>query len=91
MLCRGMWQLWLMQESKQQCSTSMDHHGHQPCFVCIMQLENSAEQLEHYRKLSAEFQEKFMKERNVRRKLHEQLQVLKGNIRVMCRYVTASR
>ncbi|KAF6259988.1 P-loop containing nucleoside triphosphate hydrolase protein [Scenedesmus sp. NREL 46B-D3] len=31
------------------------------------------------------WEEKFMRERAVRRKLHEQLQVLRGNIRVMCR------
>lgn len=49
------------------------------------QLESSAEQLEQYKKASAEFQQKFIRERNVRRKLHEQLQVLKGNIRVVCR------
>ncbi len=50
-----------------------------------MQLESSAEQLEHYRKAAAVFQERFIRERNVRRKLHDQLQVHKGNIRVMCR------
>jgi hypothetical protein len=33
----------------------------------------------------AEVNDKFMKERAVRRRLHEQLQVLRGNIRVMCR------
>jgi hypothetical protein len=33
----------------------------------------------------ADWQEKFMKERAVRRRLHEQLQVLRGNIRVMVR------
>ncbi|GAX76596.1 hypothetical protein CEUSTIGMA_g4042.t1 [Chlamydomonas eustigma] len=49
------------------------------------QLENSASQLEHYKKASADFQERFIRERNVRRKLHDQLQVLKGNIRVLCR------
>eukprot|EP00798_Chlamydomonas_sp_ICE-L_P015711 gene15711-21823_t len=49
------------------------------------QLETSAQQLEGVRKQCSDYQEKFMKERNVRRKLHEQLQVLKGNIRVMCR------
>mmetsp|Transcript_20588 Transcript_20588/g.45089 ORF Transcript_20588/g.45089 Transcript_20588/m.45089 type:complete len:554 (-) Transcript_20588:44-1705(-) len=49
------------------------------------QLEASTEQLEQYRKAAADFQERFIRERNVRRKLHEQLQVLKGNIRVMCR------
>ncbi len=54
-----------------------------PC----LQLENSAGQLEHYKKASADFQERFIRERNIRRKLHEQLQVLKGNIRVMCRCV----
>ena len=51
----------------------------------LRQLESSAEQLEQYKKASAEFQQKFIRERNVRRKLHEQLQVLKGNIRVVCR------
>jgi hypothetical protein len=33
----------------------------------------------------AEWQDKFLKERAVRRKLHEQLQVLRGNIRVLAR------
>jgi len=49
------------------------------------QLENSASQLEQYRKQATDFQEKFMRERAVRRRLHEQLQQLRGNIRVMCR------
>ncbi|GBF90584.1 ATP binding microtubule motor protein [Raphidocelis subcapitata] len=34
---------------------------------------------------AAEAQENFLKERTVRRKLHEQLQVLRGNIRVLAR------
>lgn len=53
--------------------------------LCRLQLENSAQQLEGFRKLAAEAQDKFMKERAVRRRLHEQLQQLRGNIRVMCR------
>ena len=58
------------------------------CFTllcALIQLESSAEQLESYKKASADYQERFIRERNVRRKLHEQLQVLKGNIRVICR------
>jgi hypothetical protein len=34
---------------------------------------------------AADCQERFMRERAVRRRLHEQLQVLRGNIRVLCR------
>lgn len=36
-------------------------------------------------KASADWQDKFVRERAIRRKLHDQLQVLRGNIRVMCR------
>ena len=58
--------------------------AHRYC-CSLLQLESSAEQLESYKKASADYQERFIRERNVRRKLHEQLQVLKGNIRVICR------
>ncbi|KAG2485792.1 hypothetical protein HYH03_015503 [Edaphochlamys debaryana] len=50
-----------------------------------LQLEASAGQLNDARKAAAEWQERFMRERNVRRRLHDQLQQLRGNIRVMCR------
>lgn len=49
------------------------------------QLEAAAEQVEGLRKAAADAQEAFMRERALRRRLHEQLQVVKGNIRVMCR------
>lgn len=49
------------------------------------QLEAAAEQLDGARKAAADWQDKFMRERAVRRRLHDQLQVIKGNIRVMCR------
>lgn len=52
-----------------------------------MQLEDSAMRLEGFKKSAIEWQERFTAERNVRRKLHEQMQVLRGNIRVMCRSV----
>eukprot|EP00198_Chlamydomonas_reinhardtii_P008572 XP_001697909.1 predicted protein [Chlamydomonas reinhardtii] len=48
-----------------------------------LQLESSAGQLNDARKAAAEWQERFLRERNVRRRLHDQLQQLKGNIRVM--------
>ncbi len=51
-----------------------------------LQLETAAGQLNDARKAAAEWQERFMRERNVRRRLHDQLQQLKGNIRVMCRW-----
>ncbi|MEW5300189.1 MAG: hypothetical protein WDW36_003136 [Sanguina aurantia] len=50
-----------------------------------VQLEDSAMRLEGFKKAACEWQERFAAERNVRRKLHEQMQVLRGNIRVMCR------
>ena len=50
-----------------------------------LQLESSAGQLNDARKAAAEWQERFLRERNVRRRLHDQLQQLKGNIRVMTR------
>ncbi|KAJ9514550.1 hypothetical protein QJQ45_016286 [Haematococcus lacustris] len=49
------------------------------------QLESSVQQLELFRKQAAEFQERFHRERQCRRRLHEQLQQQRGNIRVMCR------
>ncbi|MEW5311301.1 MAG: hypothetical protein WDW38_003029 [Sanguina aurantia] len=51
----------------------------------LEQLEDSAMRLEGFKKAAFEWQERFTAERNVRRKLHEQMQVLRGNIRVMCR------
>ncbi len=56
------------------------------CVCVCVQLESSAQQLEDQRKRFAEVQDKFFKERAVRRRLHEQLQQLRGNIRVMCRW-----
>jgi kinesin family protein C2/C3 len=56
----------------------------------IPQLESSASQLEELRKQTAELNDKFMRERGVRRRLHEQLQQLRGNIRVMCRWVSGA-
>lgn len=40
-----------------------------------MQLESAMTELELHKKAAADWQHKFMKERKVRRKLHEQLQV----------------
>ncbi|GFR50278.1 hypothetical protein Agub_g12465 [Astrephomene gubernaculifera] len=50
-----------------------------------LQLEAAASQLDEARKAAGEWQERFMRERNVRRRLHDQLQQLRGNIRVLCR------
>ncbi|GLI63210.1 hypothetical protein VaNZ11_006063, partial [Volvox africanus] len=50
-----------------------------------LQLETAASQLNDTRRAASEWQERFMRERNVRRRLHDQLQLLRGNIRVMCR------
>ncbi|EFJ44391.1 kinesin [Volvox carteri f. nagariensis] len=50
-----------------------------------LQLETAASQLNDARRAAAEWQERFMRERNVRRRLHDQLQQLRGNIRVVCR------
>ncbi|GIL87171.1 hypothetical protein Vretimale_14274 [Volvox reticuliferus] len=50
-----------------------------------LQLETAASQLNDARRAASEWEERFMRERNVRRRLHDQLQLLRGNIRVICR------
>ncbi|KAJ9514843.1 hypothetical protein QJQ45_028616 [Haematococcus lacustris] len=59
--------------------------GQGPFLSLHRKLESSVQQLELFRKQAAEFQERFHRERQCRRRLHEQLQQQRGNIRVMCR------
>ena len=51
----------------------------------IQQLARLAQQLDHARQGIADAKEKLRNEESVRRKLHNQVQELKGNIRVFCR------